>query len=1305
MVCKWEDFEAQFVTAFLAEDYQEELEDRVRSRVQGERESIRDFVYNYHALCRKWKPGIGEEEVIQLVLKNLNPQMASQLRGRVSTVGALVRLGQQLEKDKEKFEQRQKPAMKATTKSDSGRQEAPPPKQTTVFCWRCKEVGHPPGSCPKFPYQKGAKPGKHAQDHQPSVPSSGPQFSLVTHADVDNSDLCCCPSEPMHFGRNSFTVPRQLTVPLTIGNWSGIATLDTGASFSLMNERLWKDLRTSPQLNPWSNGPLFLADGSAKHPLGWMEQTVCVSGHQCDLPCVVLPAQSLAFPLVLGLDFISNSGMQLNVKEQQYWFSSTPQEKFNFLTQPDKGVVSTTIALFSAVPPPAVSVTWQDQSWDEVLGQAQLSPAARSQLCNLLQINGDVCTAKLGRTTVLRHHIVLTQGIPIRQKPYRISPAKQAVVKGLVQDMLDKDIIEPSSSPYAAPVVIIPRKVGKPRFCVDYRRLNAITLPDAYPLPTIHEILESLAGATIFSTIDLNSGYWQVEMAEESQLKTAFVCSEGQFHFKVMPFGLRNAPASFQRLMETVLVHLKGRICFMYLDDIIIYSRDVQQHLQDIQQVFCALRKAGLTVNMKKSQFCRKSLKFLGHLVSAEGIQADPEKITAVQQYPVPTTLKALQRFLGMAGWYHRFVPNFSQIAVPLNALKRKGAKFRWTQECQQAFEELKQHLVSPPVLGHPNFSYPFIVYTDASEVGLGAVLTQSTGLGKEEVLAFASRSLNSAERNYSATELECLAVVWALERWRYYLEGRHFTVVTDHASLVWVFQTSKPSSRLIRWALRLQEFSFSIEYRKGKYNTVPDALSRAPPLEGVGLHATCATVLTEPQKMEFPVSDEGLWKAQQDDPEVFALYESILEDGKRTVNATTKMTVLEDKVYRVLKLPHRTLYQVYVPLSLRPQLLQAFHDDPLAGHLGRFKTYRRLYSVAYWPNLSRDVKTYLQNCPTCQMYKPEGRKAGGKLQQTVTTRPWEMLGVDIMGPLPRSSRMNEYLLVFVDYYSRWVELFPLRQATGETISKILVNEVLTRWGTPQYLLSDQGSQFVSTVMREIFKGWSIHQRFTSAYYPQTNLTERVNRTLKTMIASYVGLHHKRWDLYLPEFRFAINSAVQETTGVTPAELNINRVLRCPLDNVLLPRDISPSSPNYEKCAKIKELQELVSRTSYKAKLRQKRNYDKQRRDLEFEVDDRVWRRTHPYSKAEKSFSAKLAPKWQGPYRVVNQTGPLNYQIVHEATGEDMRVVHVSQLKPCFPTAKEYDELQRRKVMELFAEESDEEDFLGFGDEDIKLSS
>ena len=507
--------------------------------------------------------------------------------------------------------------------------------------------------------------------------------------------------------------------------------------------------------------------------------------------------------------------------------------------------------------------------------------------------------------------------------------------------MLAQGIVEPSNSGWASPVVLIPKKDGSHRFCVDYRRLNAVTENDAYPLPTIQEILDSLSGATVFTNLDLNSGYWQVAMDPLSVPMTAFATPAGLYHFKVMPFGLKNAPASFQRLMEMVLGELRGQICFVYLDDIIVYSSSTRKHLQDLQQVFDKLRLAGLTLNLKKFRFCQTNIQFLGHIVTPQGIQPDPDKITAVMHFPTPTTLKEVQRFLGMAGWYHRFVPGFSQVAEPLNTLKKKGVRFLWTEACQKAFDTLKNFLTTPPILGHPNFQLHFVVYTDASDTGLGAVLTQQTGVGTDEVLAYASRTLISAERNYTTTERECLAIVWALDKWQYYLEARLFTVVTDHVALKWMLTSNKTNSRLIRWALRLQKFHFVLEYRKGRLNSVPDALSRiSTPLE---VPPTCNTFQASLGKSPckkgksdpvFPLDDEQIWKAQQADSTIMEIHQSLSEEGENS-KFQDKFCVLEDKMYLRtvdLDLPNCTHYRLYVPLSLAYEVIQAYHDTPLAS-------------------------------------------------------------------------------------------------------------------------------------------------------------------------------------------------------------------------------------------------------------------------------------------------------------------------------------------------------------------------------------
>lgn len=571
----------------------------------------------------------------------------------------------------------------------------------------------------------------------------------------------------------------------------------------------------------------------------------------------------------MGLDFICISGLQLNVPDQKYSFKLTPKEEHFF--QPGQASVpvgkpqhlkkrnqfserlNATLSMLSSIPPsPSYQTPQTPNNMDDktlierAVMEAHLPTEGKQGLLELLESNPRVCTLRLGKTNVLQHHLYTTHPVPIKQRPYRLSPEKQAVVKEHLREMLDDGIIELSHSAWASPIVLVPKKDGSQRFCVDYRKVNAITERDAYPLPNITEILESLSGAAIFSTIDLNSGYWQVTMDPESKPKTAFITSSN-----VMPFGLKSAPATFQRLMETVLGDLQGKLCFVYIDDIIIYSPSVTQHFHDLQAVLCCLQTAGLTINLKKSKFCLSELKFLGHVVSVKGVTADSSKVEAMQSYPVPTNLKQVQQFLGLAGWYHRFVPNFSQIAEPLNNLKKKGHSFQWSTQCQQAFDQLKACLISPPILGHPDLQRSFFVYTDACDQA------------GEEVLAYTSRTLNKAETNYSTTEKECLAIVWALEKWQHYLEPKLFTIITDHSALQWVLSFTRTTSHLIRWALRLQKFDFVVEYRKGKLNVAPDALSRMHTGSGCNLYSSNKEDFED---CESPVTNAIIWEEQHKD-------------------------------------------------------------------------------------------------------------------------------------------------------------------------------------------------------------------------------------------------------------------------------------------------------------------------------------------------------------------------------------------------------------------------------------------------------
>ena len=514
------------------------------------------------------------------------------------------------------------------------------------------------------------------------------------------------------------------------------------------------------------------------------------------------------------------------------------------------------------------------------IDMTQLDQSQQARLQALLERYNDIFAYtpdQLGRCSIVKHTIDTEGHPPIRLRSYRTSPANKEEIDKQINEMLDNDVISPSVSPWAAPVVLVKKSDGTMRFCVDYRKLNSITRKDSHPLPRISEALDALGGANYFTTLDLRSGYWQIQMEEGSKEKTAFITHNGLYEFNVLPFGLCNSPATFQRLMTHVLRGLEWDICLVYIDDLIIFSRTFDDHLLHLERVFKRLRDANVRLKPSKCYFVQQKVDYLGHVVSAEGLSPNPNKIQAVQDFPIPQNTTGIKAFLGLCNYYRRFIKDFAQIASPLNKLTSKNAKFHWTADCQRAFDTLKRALVSAPVLSYPDFSLPFHLYVDASQTGIGLTLGQIVE-GKEVVIAYAGRDFNQAERNYSATEREALAVIDGIKRFQSYLYGRRFYIHTDHSALKWLMSIQDPTGRLARWSLLIQQFDFEIIHRPGKSNGNADALSRRS-------YGTCDLNAISSAGLQT----ERISEFQRKDPDLFEIIDYLENDLLPSDNGRAK--------------------------------------------------------------------------------------------------------------------------------------------------------------------------------------------------------------------------------------------------------------------------------------------------------------------------------------------------------------------------------------------------------------------------------
>lgn len=939
---------------------------------------------------------------------------------------------------------------------------------------------------------------------------------------------------------------------------------------------------------------------------------------------------NLTTPAIFGLDIILSSRISLGC-DSTWWFGDEPELKYRF---------------HSDLPIDARSEECSS-------GIQLLSGWEQRELGKIVTWGMNLLDKSSGKTNLIAHKIDTGLAKPIKLKAYRYSPRVLEAMYAELDNYIKEGIVEPSHSEWASPVVMVKRE-DKYRFCVDFRKVNAVSKRDSYPMPNMTHLLDSLRQAKYLSKIDLKQAFLQVPLADKhSRDVTSFIVpGRGLFRFTMMPFGLTGSPATFQRLADMVFGPELFPHVVVYLDDLLICTPDFSTHCKMVEEVFSRLSKAGLRVNKEKCEFGCSEVRYLGFLVNGEGMCADPERVASVVNFPVPHNQKTLRRFLGMAGWYRRYIKDFSTIISPLSQLLKKKTRWRWEQPQADALYRLKQLLTSAPVLARPDFTQPFTLKTDASNVGLGAVLTQIQS-GEEKVIAYSSRTLTSCEKNYSVTEKECLAVLWGIAKHRHYLEGYRFTVVTDHSSLKWLLNLKDPTGRLARWALQLQEYDFEIEYRKGVTNVVADALSRIP--EGEMLNS-----LGNAEHTGDPWYERKFAKVLEN-PDAHPDW--MVRDGELYFHRVCHQKEdLEDESER---------WKLVVPKGGRNCVLEKCHDREEAGHLGISKTHWRVARVYYWPGMYHDILRYVRHCLICQKTKPSNSPPRGLMNDRDVQAPWQCVAADLMGPFPRSSEGNTYLLVFQDLFSRWVELVPIRRATSEVIVGKFRSVILNRYGTPDSLITDNGSNFVSSKMKSLLDSLKIKHIKTPFYHSQANPVERSNRNIRQLIVAYLGKDHKRWDQYLGEFQLALNSVKQDSTKYSPAFLNFGRELRVGSNLRTVKMEVDEESLTRmhglrdqwgERMAKLKEFYHLVEENLTKANRIQRDRYNLRRRIDPYKVGDMVLKRTFYPSSAGSGVASKLYPKYEGPFEVV-EVSPSGCCRLRDSKGRSIGLWHSSKLK------------------------------------------
>ncbi|KAJ1519194.1 hypothetical protein ONE63_011200 [Megalurothrips usitatus] len=891
----------------------------------------------------------------------------------------------------------------------------------------------------------------------------------------------------------------------------------------------------------------------------------------------------------------------------------------------------------------------------------------------------------LGKCNLVEHEIHLEPGTrPIACQPYRVPFQYQAELNSAIEEMLRDGVIERASGAWASPVVLVRRVQAdgsiKVRFCTDFRRLNAKTIRDCFPMPNLFEQLAKLGGRCLYTSIDLKSAFWQLGVKREHRHLTGFVTPTHFFQYKRMPFGLKNSPPTFQRLMNRIFEDLDGEDVRYYMDDILIATiDDTRLHLKRIDQVLERLEKAGMTINPSKCSWLTRETQFLGHKLTHCGAQPLPSKVQAVLDFKEPVNAKQVRSFLGLVSWFRRNIPNLAERARCLVELTRKEAEFVWNEARQQAFDDLKQALANPPVLRFPDLDLDFLIFTDSSGYAIGALLAQKPE-GVLHPISYHSRALTKCEQKWSATEREALAVIWAIRQNRYFLLGtKHFHVYTDHLPNQFLAGLKDSgNARLLRWSLLLSEYNFTIHYRPGRVQEAADCLSR---MERKSIHydVPVSRESREEDSTDRPPAQacqvnsinfqgyQAYWDRsairaeQREDESLKGLILSLEQQSGEGGNPEYALDF--DGVLCKLRKSKERQDKIVVPQSMRDRVLSIMHESPLAGHAGVKRTYQRVRKEFFWKSMYVDVQRFCARCESCAQRKPDHRKRKAPLRRfPETLEKGETYGMDFVGPLSLTERGNRYLVTCIDIATRYLVAVPVAEISAQTAAEVFLEHVVCKFGAPKRLITDRGSQFLSEMWAELMRMLGIRHCVTTAYHPQGNShVEKCHFTIIKSIAHFVNEAGSNWDEVLKFSLFAYNSAPHSALGwESPAYLHYGVDPRLPYTGLLQARRIEYSEdPQANIRTEIVKALKLAHEANRRAVEAGVKAYNKKTGPINITVGDRVYLS----NKSKKTGECK---KWRklylGPYRVQDRLDETTF-LIREIYGVDEQAVHYNRLK------------------------------------------